>query len=63
MTPRHMIAKLNKAGVTQEKIAKKTGTSQATISRIRNGVNLDPRASVVRVIRAMYVKQFGAKAE
>lgn len=45
---------LKAAGLSQAEIARKTGISQPTISRIERGLHLDPKESAVLAIGALF---------
>ncbi len=50
---------LLEAGLTTVKVARETGITQATISRIATGKHAEPRERSVRAIDALYSRIFG----
>jgi predicted transcriptional regulator len=56
-TPQQIVQALFDLGLSQPDIEKKTGISQATVSRIHTGKSSDPRSSTVskleQLLRAM----------
>jgi transcriptional regulator with XRE-family HTH domain len=54
MTASEKIASLKAAGLSGVEIAKETGISQPTISRIERGIHSEPKETAVRAIDALY---------
>ena len=49
-------------GMTDQEIADATGVSQPTITRIRNGVQVDPKHSTWEAISQVYLSKQAAQA-
>ena len=52
-TPKQLVKILMKSGFTQIQIAEGTNITQSSVSRIYNGVNPDPKVSIVRALEEM----------
>lgn len=57
-----MVAALYEAGMTDKVIAEKTGSTQATITRIRNGVHSEPKHKTWAAINQFYLEHCAALA-
>ena len=63
MSTSEKLSRLRAAGLSQAEIARKTGISQPTISRIERGLHVDPKESAVLAIGALFNKTIkGTKA-
>lgn len=57
LTAREMLAALNESGLTDQKIAEETGSTQATITRIRNGVHSEPKHKTWSAIQEFFLRR------
>lgn len=62
-TAKELLQRAVKAGHTQLEIQKKTGVSQATISRILSGDCADPRSSTLAKLKSFKVRTVRQQSE
>lgn len=61
--PQALVEKIIESGFSQADIAKETGISQPTISRILSGTHKDPRSSVMDLLRSFYARHVQGTAK